>query len=702
MPRDITVTFDDGESIVLAGVPDNASPEQVAGRARNQFGKGVKAVGVGPVPTEEGGNSFLSTLGKEARRIGSDVVKGLGSMGALLLDANNPQGQTDADLATAMIPGRSSGPPKSEGPLPFGASKALQSIGPEAVTNRERWQGALTQGVAGSVVNPVGGISRAIATAPIRTGITGGAAGLGAEVGGRLSNDNPLARIIGGVAGGGATGAGLGLAARARPQSAELAREAVAGLDEATLGRAAAFQQRAAAEGVTMDLAQALEATGAPATNVATLRDVLANSPHGQRVQAGLRAQPGQLEALADGRVSALPGEALDRNAAANRIASAATSRITQATRDRTAAVRGDYEKVGTLPSDGVESLLRTIEESAGARGATESLRTTAAGLSQRLRELQARGSVDARDIDTAIGDAIGAYKGSPTYLANPKATGQIKSLAARINERFQELSPEIAAAEANFARISRETVNPLKQGPVGQLAGRGGYAADKQSPAGTLEAIFSRGTDAKAGTAEIPTLMRELARVDPGAGAAAVKTFLRGRLDKAFDSAPGGEVGGLGAADSARRVYDSLFKTRAQWQGVRDMVAGSARGMGMEEKAVAEAVRGVEALAQITKGLANRPQSVGGLRWDDVAKAGGRSTLADTARLWGFAPTGRIAARIEEGTLARTFQQFDSLLTTPEGVATLQALSRQPVMSTGALSTLATFGGTVPTVTSD
>lgn len=50
MPRDITVTFDDGTTHVYRGAPDDVTPDAVQARAQKDFGKAVKALDGGRAP----------------------------------------------------------------------------------------------------------------------------------------------------------------------------------------------------------------------------------------------------------------------------------------------------------------------------------------------------------------------------------------------------------------------------------------------------------------------------------------------------------------------------------------------------------------------------------------------------------------------------------------------------------------------------
>lgn len=70
MPRNITVTFDDGTTHVYQQAPDNITPEQVQQRAQADFGKSVKALDGGrPAAVEAGAaiNQIPRQLGLTAR-----------------------------------------------------------------------------------------------------------------------------------------------------------------------------------------------------------------------------------------------------------------------------------------------------------------------------------------------------------------------------------------------------------------------------------------------------------------------------------------------------------------------------------------------------------------------------------------------------------------------------------------------------------
>lgn len=73
MPRNITVTFEDGSTHVYQGAPDDVTPDQVSQRAAQEFGKGVSAL--------DGGRKSLGMVGDLA----AGAVRGAGSIGATIL-----------------------------------------------------------------------------------------------------------------------------------------------------------------------------------------------------------------------------------------------------------------------------------------------------------------------------------------------------------------------------------------------------------------------------------------------------------------------------------------------------------------------------------------------------------------------------------------------------------------------------------------
>ena len=79
MPRDITVTFDDGSTHVYRGAPDNITPDQVSARAAQDFGKAVTSLDGGRKPT------LVDGVKQQAANAVGGAIRGAGSIGATIL-----------------------------------------------------------------------------------------------------------------------------------------------------------------------------------------------------------------------------------------------------------------------------------------------------------------------------------------------------------------------------------------------------------------------------------------------------------------------------------------------------------------------------------------------------------------------------------------------------------------------------------------
>lgn len=836
MPRNVTITFDDGTTHLYQGVPDDATTEQVTARAQQDFaGKAITGLDGGLEKTP------MERAERTAKVAGSGFARGAAGLPALGVDVGNLIGD---NTPVPLLKGLNWLTEKLVGKNPEGmpASSAVGKFGTQPETPGEKYLASTMEGVGGAALGP------GILTAPVRTLVTGAASGAGAELGGQLGDNNPLARLLGGVAGGVTGGWLSSLPGRLRPQSADLAKEVMENLDPAMLKAAQTFQAQSKAQGIDMDLAQALEAVGAPASNLATLRDVLANSKHGNAVQRVGREQQGQLERLADTTAGGLPGPVVSRNVAADWTQEAATGAISAVKEERSELWKSTFDnaKATLKATEGAAfaqaskevkaargRLIQLQNDLAGAKASDEAAvaalnakaeeaaqlinrlreftlpRGSAAGNTGRMVDLPKRGesimfdqigretrgelaglqappkvplapSIETLNLESQIPGATSAAaaaekaagkasarlrmvdevpeqvigriaSGLDREIAKAPNTGKAKLLqglrdslyfegkpvqdAEALNEILKSQNARLAdsnlatngvdagavkwmrqqientrkqlgaasqpyrKANEAFSTFTDEVVDPLKKSVVGRVAGRTGAKADLEAPATRLEGIFS-GADPQVQASDIPKLFNELAKVDKNAVPAAAKEFIRRRMQEAFQSMPGETVPGAASSwNSAAKLQASLFGNQRQWEAMRQMTAGIARSYDLPEK---DLVRGMENFMQITKGLASRPAKYGGLNWDDVAKTGGRSKLADAARIWSFMPANQVARRIEDATLAKTFQEFDRVLTTPEGADLLIALSKTPTMSNKALTLLATFSSAPATTQPD
>ena len=80
MPRNITVTFDDGSSHVYQNAPDDITPDAVEARAKKDFGKNVTALDGGRPPPAAPKPIPERTYGEAAQDVAAKLVSGTGSL----------------------------------------------------------------------------------------------------------------------------------------------------------------------------------------------------------------------------------------------------------------------------------------------------------------------------------------------------------------------------------------------------------------------------------------------------------------------------------------------------------------------------------------------------------------------------------------------------------------------------------------------
>lgn len=590
-------------------------------------------------------------------------------------------------------------------------------------------EGGLPAGYGRTIAESVGG---GLAFGGVTPGalVSSAASGAGSELSANLFGDNFLSRLVGGLAG------GFGVAATgARVRNTkDLSKQAIEGIDDATLQKAQEFQATQAAKNIQVDLAQALEAVGVPEGTLASIRNFLANNPNGRNVQSVQRTQPGQLSMEADQFAARLPGNNKGQAQSANDLQEAATAAINAVKGERSSRVKSMYGAAGVLTPTQVKDLDQLAATFANQVGTTDDVKRAVAVFQRKLRgetdEMlasveearkalsaatdpksrmaaqtalsKAKGELDAAqnqplragDVDTFIGEMAGPFKGTPLSPADPKAAGQMRGLAKAINERFQTYSPEIRAAEREFARLSETLVNPVKQSVVGQVAKPRGYQADVQAQMNQFDTIMARGTDVNAKVSDIRTLGEQLAKKDPNAFADALKSYVSRQIKAAMEP---GATAALASnnSDMAANIAKNLWGNELKAQGLRDAVSIAAKTQGQNP---AEAVRGLNNFMQLVKAMESRAPSVGGMRPEDIAQTGGRNLLSTGLRAFGIAPLATPANRSFEFVLNSTLSQFDTILTSPEGAKLLAALGRESVMSKRIPFLLGQFGAQAAT----
>lgn len=204
------------------------------------------------------------------------------------------------------------------------------------------------------------------------------------------------------------------------------------------------------------------------------------------------------------------------------------------------------------------------------------------------------------------------------------------------------------------------------------------------------MNTLFSAGRDPAAKHSPLLETARTLNKQDPTAFADAAKTYYSGKISEAFDAGIG-VAGRATNKDAGQRVYNSLFADSKQYTGMRDVVTATAESAGRKP---AEALRGLENFAKIVRATRSQPDNIGGMTREQIMDMAQKHYGANAIRVFGFLPFERMARNMESATMSKTFREMDKLITTPEGVDILIAMSKTPVMDKRTLALAATAGG--------
>lgn len=705
----------------MLDIPDDAPPEALELARRQLQGKGLflKAQEI-PKPAgflESAGRDLISGFGKTAAM----VARG-GAMLANTFGGVDEEGKQTP--GTVMAP-RTNGLARTLTDAADSAESYWNEVGKKSTLNP--WGKGLMQGVGGAFAAgpiPVSGEAAAINAA------SGAGAGLGGVAADKLDpeNKNPLLKTGLSTLAGAVAGTGTALATRARPQSANVAQELMGGLTEPQVMEAQAYMNELAKRGVHIDLAQALVANSGHSGDLSVVRDFVAGRNQGEALKRVLRSQPETLASETNMTIGSLPGRVWDTPEAANAVQQTASQVLEKAKQARSAEVRDLYAKAGDLPPETRSQLGAILNDFATRPGATDVLKqrakefankllgntgdaaSAAAAARQQLqtatspaervaaqRALQeanaaqaaATGSpVKALDADTWINELRGPWQGQPLKVAYPKEQGQIKGLAGALNQELQNLSPELRAAEQRFRQITQESINPLKQGPIGKLNQPAGYDPATQAMVSKFSGLMNEGSNPNAATSSIRTAARELSKEDPQVFASAFKTWLSDKIAK------GEQASGAGSSlptVTPEHVWEALFADGKRWQGMKDATAEMAAIQGAKPE---DMVNGLANLRMMTKAMMDHPSgNLGGISPADLRQLGGTSATANLIRLGGYLPNAKAAAAVERSTFGHTLRMLDTILTSPDGGKMLIELGRVPPMSRKAQVILSTYG---------
>ena len=658
------VKMPDGQ---LVEMPDNPTPEQQAA-LRAILAKGATAPAVAAPKQESSG------LGETARVIGKSIYGGLTSLPRFIMQAGD---WLEEKMPT---PGWTKIPIPGYGKIAEADKAIREAVEPK--TKSGKVIGNIGETTVGAIASP-GGLA-----APIKSAIIGASSGAGSEAAAAAFGNNAVTRVLGGVAGG-LTG---GLVTAAKTNRGTLAREALSDARLEDLAVAVERMKAARDAGIPINLSQAMPR----GSNIDAYVDALANSKHGRNVTEQLRKQPQQIAFGVEEQMANLPGQIRMPQVLANNAQEAATAAIDTAKRTRTNAWQKAYDdgllQSGqlTVPETAVSAAYQKLTDLANSVPNTSKAKML---MDLRERLVTPDGFItEPLQLNEILKDAAGRLK--PVNLAS---SGLDAGVAKWVGKQVSALRDDFGAAfepiqKANAVyQAATPAVDALKKSVVGRVAGRSGAQDTLEAPQSRLFSVFDKGTVPGATSSEILTLEKAFRNAgQPEVYQDAAKSWLAGKVSTALKSTDNRMPENIG--ERLRVAFGDPRQLDQTSKGFEDVLAGLARSQGVPE---AQYVKGFKNFMEIVSDAARRPGSVRGVTPGEVKEMASEGVFKRLGQVSVMTPIRQPALKWASVLEADALSTMDKLLTTPEGVATLVKLGKQPPKSHAAVTTMATFLGT-------
>lgn len=554
----------------------------------------------------------------------------------------------------------------------------------------------------GAIASP-GGLAK-----PIASGLIGLGAGAGSETSAALFGDNAVTRILGGLVGGGIGG----IATAAKTNREALAREALQDVRPQDLAVAVERMKRAKDAGIGINLSQAMPRS----SNIDSYIEALSSSKHGRQTAEQLRRQPQQVAFGVENEMAALPGQVRMPQVLANQAQEASETAIRQGMQQATNAWQKFAPKGAVIP----EAVIANFDEQLAALAKKYPNTAQAELIEDVRRNLKLAESAptggspivgpngqllnpptqgpkyltDALQVKGAIDDVLqnfGARK-----LNTPGLTGKELRRAQEVRELFRDMIdlevPALSKANKAYESVMSGVVDPMKKSVVGRVAGRAGSASAVEAPQARLFSVFEKGTVPGATSSEILTLEKAMRQAgQPEVFQDSAKSWLAGKVSKALESADNRMPEDI--ASKLRTAFGDPRQLDATSKGFEDVLAGMARSQGVKDEAAY--IKGFKNFMEIVSDAARRPGTVRGVSSGEVKEMASEGLFRRLGQVSVMTPIRQPALKWAQFLEADALGQMDKLLTSPEGVATLIKLGKQPKYSHGAVTAMATFLGT-------
>lgn len=602
-----------------------------------------------------------SGLGETARVVGSALYGGLTSIPRAVLEAGDwlEKKLPTPDWTKTLVPG---------GKAIVAADEAIRDqLQPQTETGKSL--GRIGEAVVGSVAGP-GGLA-----APLKLAGIGLGAGVGAEIGGKLTDENPLARLAGGLAGGGLPA----IVQAIRPSAETLIRQNTAGMTAADWRRAHNQEQVLNAMSMPHLKSQLL----GPSSSLA---DVVAEASSHPAARPGILtavrgAASRARSAMEEWKDQHLPVAVEEGRGLMQDIQNVAKQADEAAVGKANAAYRAEMPPKGEVYSgdyvkeikNAIESLANSPKYGPTTAGGRTLLRFAQSKLPKEIPEVPATPSVAGALVDEA-GAPLVTFPGTAAIPAKfpemPKdhLNNLVKDLNVLAEQEgwkglpiddlkgiLKDYTPEFDAARQAKRGVMQAEVNPMRQGLAGTIARMGGGPKESKYTAtgDIINLVFPAD---KAQPQAIAKLAQDI-------GGEQVGLILREHLTKAL----GKQVEN---PNLPAKFVDAVASTEAQRSNLEAAIKATARYHGANPAAVRNGLYELLHGFSTYKDLKIAP----GVSGAAIGHEAGKTSI-------GAALTPNVSGRrfLWERASAKTYQKLAEIVTSPEGLKQIEQIARTP-----------------------
>lgn len=516
-------------------------------------------------------------------------------------------------------------------------------------TSAGRYTKAITEGAAGNIIPGMSGVSNMAKM--------GAAGGVGGEIAADLTEDNPIGRVVGSVVGTALAGGPKAMS----KNSGKMVREATEDLTPQHWAAALKAQEQAKSVGVPLMGPESL-----PQGSIQQLAsDVAASKTGGRVVGKFIDKRPAQVEKSV-GKFLDKTGVEEVPSVTINRAQEAATDIISDAEKSRTAAASPYYKAVQnySISTDQQLPIYQSIDDAIAKSGSSD--------IQKKIQGLQS-------DINSANGnvgkldDVVKFWRGkveNTSINADPldkQAAKFINGVLKQVETQIGKASPELAQGKRVHQQRTQMHVDPLIQGDIGKVAGKG-YDPQITPP---MNRVLSIITDEKtARPLTIRNAYLELNQKDKKAFPQVVRLWLENSFNEAAKDVQSGPNRMIGA-----NFKKAVYGDPKQRLNFMEAIAGVADANGVNKSDLQRgAVTLLDTLEKTGK-IPNIGSPTGGrIETNNMAR---QSRIAGTLETVSSQPLGPVAKVLRDMANRNAYKELAEAFTDPNSVQKLLALSK-------------------------